>query len=141
MSGIAFVHLNPDWNAEPNAPEPAVAVAGDTLELSFRLNSFAYQARPGEIGRLRFRRCSRWRRDDTNDEAWFAGRGRFAGEAPAWGEFYEILGEDPSGDSLRWHVLSAGGEGDRHFLFYLRDETFECLAADWTFERRPAGSP
>ncbi len=33
MTELSFRHLNPDWNAEPNAPE--LTVDGDTVQLSF----------------------------------------------------------------------------------------------------------
>jgi hypothetical protein len=33
-----------------------------------------------------------------------------------------------------WKVLRNGPPASRHFLFYFRDETFECMAADWVFE-------
>lgn len=38
MSQLTFLHLNPDWNAEPNAPALKVAVEGSTVMLSFFLN-------------------------------------------------------------------------------------------------------
>lgn len=99
MSQLTFLHLNPDWNAEPNAPYLKVAVEGSTVMLSFYLNPFAYGATEGEIGR-----CSRWRWDTTNDEAWFSRKGRFSRQAPKWGEFYEIVGEDVSVEDQEWEV-------------------------------------
>ncbi|AYV48777.1 hypothetical protein CFHF_17515 [Caulobacter flavus] len=131
-----FVHLNPDWNAEPNAPCVHLVAESDTVSVSFLLNPHAYDAEDGEVGKLTFPSCRRWRLDATNDEGWFAGRGRFAGVAPAWGEFYEIVGDDPTMDALDWEP--ADGSGSRHFLFYFRDEAFECLAGDWTLTRLPA---
>ena len=64
------------------------------------------------------------------------GQCRYSRLAPAWGEFYELSGQD----ELRlapndWQVPAEPGVGDCHFLFYFRDETFECLAADWRFQR------
>lgn len=71
---------------------------------------------------------------DTNDEGWYRGQCRYSRIAPAWGEFYEIEGPDPLRDvPSDWHMLSPIVERTRHFLFYFRDETFECLAADWRF--------
>ena len=64
------------------------------------------------------------------------GQCRYAGKAPAWGEFYEILGDDPARDSPDdWRVVGPDRPTLRHFLFYLRDETFECMANDWRFTR------
>lgn len=136
MSPPAFIHLNLDWNAEPNAPELRIEAKGSTVRLSFYLNSFAYEAVEGEVGVLTFHECSRWRWDATNDHAWFAGEGRYAGVAPSWGEFYEVLGDEPLIEGQDWEVISTGSERDRHFLFYFRDETIECMASNWTLERR-----
>lgn len=134
MSQLSFRHLNGDWNAEPNAPALNIAVAGSSLRLSFYLNPYAYQAEEGEIGTLTFLDCSRWRLDNTNDEAWYAGRGRFAGQAPKWGEFYEVSGGQQSSVD-DWEVIALDDAKARHFLFYFRDETVECIAHDWYLER------
>lgn len=45
MTELSFRHLNPDWNAEPNAPDVELTVDGDTVQLSFLLNPWAYDAR------------------------------------------------------------------------------------------------
>ena len=60
--------------------------------------------------------------------------------APAWGEFYEVSGdlrlrECPND---REYVTDVAPRPLRHFLFYLRDETFECDAAGYAFEAAPA---
>jgi hypothetical protein len=52
------------------------------------------------------------------------------------GEFYEIIGDDPLKSApLDWMRTVAGGWDGRHFLFYLRDETFECIADEWSLQR------
>jgi len=135
MSQLTFLHLNPDWNAEPNAPHLKVAVEGSTVVLSFYLNPFAYEATEGEIGRVVFKGCSRWRWDTTNDEAWSSGKGRFSREAPKWGEFYEIVGEDVSVEDQEWEVISQNDAKRRHFLFFFRDDAIECIADDWALVR------
>jgi hypothetical protein len=53
--------------------------------------------------------------------------------APAWGQFYEVSG-DLMDDvpSLEWKLLGHPARStSKHFLFYLRDETFECDASDF----------
>ncbi len=135
MTKLSFTHLNKDWNADPNVPLPETSVQDGTLSLRFFLNWLAYKATEDEIGTLRFVGCSRWRMDSTNDHAWYAGEGRFAKEAPEWGVFYEIKGKDSSADSYNWTVITQPSPEDRHFLFYFRDETFECFSRSWTFKR------
>ena len=101
---------------------PAAEADGDDLVLAFELNGFAFERfAPGEKGFLRFHGCS-----------------RFSGLAPKWGEFYEVVGDvkaDAAG--LDWRPLKAAAGAERHFLFYFRDETFECSARDWSFDPLP----
>lgn len=130
-----FTRLNSGWNAEPNAPEPYITRDGSTLLLGFYLNAFQYpQLNEEDKGILRFHGCSRYRLGATNDEGWYLGQCRFSRVAPAWGEFYELTGDlllDRAPND--WVVLSEPTGGTRHFLFYLRDNTFECNAEAWSF--------
>jgi hypothetical protein len=91
---------------------------------------------------LTFSDCWRYRLDRTNDEGWWRGQCRFSRRAPDWGEFYEVAGD------LRlerlpidaWTVIGEQAtETTRHFLFYFKDETFECDALGWRF-KVPAAS-
>ena len=137
-----FEHLNTGWNAEPNAPDPVVAAVGTVVRLSFFLNPFIFDAGEDEVGQLTFTDTSLWRLGATNDEGWYRGQCRYSGIAPAWGEFYEIHGDDP----LRlaptdWEKTPNAEPVERHFLFYLRDETFECLAGNWSLKRGLSRNP
>jgi len=126
-----FVKLNDGWNAEPNSPRPAVSRSGDDLILTFLLNPYQFkQFSQGDGGKLVFRNCWRYRLGGTNDEGWYRGQCRFSGVAPAWGEFYEVQGDLKLESSLNdWVVLGPEPQAPaKHFLFYLRDETFECDA-------------
>lgn len=136
MSGPTFNQLNHGWNAEPNAPDPIVEVQGTTARLSFLLNPFQFHADAEEVAELTFIGTYQWRLGPTNDEGWYRGQCRYSGVAPKWGYFYEILGEDALRSApLDWQRVPGCGSVGRHFLFYLRDETFECLADEWTFRR------
>jgi O-acetyl-ADP-ribose deacetylase (regulator of RNase III) len=131
-----FRQLNEGWNAEPNAPEPIVEVDGDEVVLSFLANAFQFKSYiEGQRLRLRFPNARRYRLGATNDEGWYRGQCRFSDAAPAWGEFYEVSGDlrldrDP-GD---WRAVGIARPPGRHFLFYLRDETFECEADAWALD-------
>lgn len=132
VAAPAFVRLNIGWNAEPNVPEPKVLVESTALRLQFSLAA-ADTAMIGPLAELRFDNCQRWRLGPTNDEGWYMGQCRYSGFAPRWGEFYELVGED----GLRrvptdWQPMPQAGSGVRHFLFYFRDETFECYASEWS---------
>lgn len=136
MTDPTFVQLNHGWNAEPNAPDPRVRVNGSDVTLQFLLNPFQFEAGKDERGLLTFRGCSEWRLGSTNDEGWYLGQCRYSRIAPTWGEFYEIRGHDPlAHESTDWKMTDRADPGKRHFLFYLRDETFECFADEWAFSR------
>jgi hypothetical protein len=148
-----FVRLNHGWNADPNAPRPHVAVDGSDVLLTFYVNAFAYpEFVEGSEVVLRFEDCQRYRLGETNDEGWYMGQCRFGRLAPDWGEFYAVEG-DP-------HLLLAPSDwvnvtgaacpvARRHYLFYLKDETFECVAGNWrvqlpantSLEATPVGEP
>lgn len=137
MASTEFVHLNKDWNAEPNAPHPKVTVADGRIILEFFANPWAYAGfQEEDVLALEFLGCSRYRLGGTNDEGWFMGQCRFSKLAPKWGEFYEIKGDLRLDECIhKWTEVNLG-EGKRHFLFYFRDETFECDADGFELKRR-----
>lgn len=136
MHKLQFVHLNENWNADPNAPSVDVQFDDGAANLRFILNSWQHKADSGESATIHFPNCSRWNWDATNDHAWFAGEGRYAKQAPKWGEFYEVVGEEILGGTVDWEVISADFANARHFLFYFRDETLEFIATDWSIIRQ-----
>jgi len=80
---------------------------------------------------VRFEGCSKYRITGLNDEGWHLGQCRFSRLAPAWGELYEIAG-DTNDDAEQTPWIAMEGSGSRHFHFYLRDETLEVKAQDWS---------
>lgn len=128
-----FTKLNPDWNAEPNAPFPMVRWSDENLILRFHMNCFQFpQFEEADLGEITFVDCSRYRMGTINDEGWYRGQCRFSNLAPEWGEFYEVTGnlllEQVPDD---WITREADHSNLRHFLFYFRDEEFECDAKSW----------
>jgi hypothetical protein len=135
MAVTRFIRLNIDWNAEPNVPSPEVSTDGLKLELRLLVTAPSRRDEVSQAIKLTFADCSRWRLSDVNDEGWYLGQCRYGRSAPAWGHFYEIAGENALRDQPDdWQQTQQPGQGDRHFLFYLRDETFECTAGDWTMD-------
>jgi hypothetical protein len=146
-----FTKLNGGWNAEPNGQTPEISFAGRDLVFAFLLNDLVYpKYQTAEKGILRFPECWKYRIGGPNDEGWYRGQCRFSRLAPTWGEFYEVHGDllldwvpDPEAfrtrgiqlelRPLRWVTIGEHGACSRHFLFYLRDQTFECDAVDWSF--------
>ena len=132
-----FVRLNNGWNAEPNAPDESARVDGKDVILQFDVNPFQFREfNENEKGVLRFVNCSRFRLGGTNDEGWYIGQCRFSRLAPAWGEFYAIIGDPNSTYGPRdWvEVQYPVAQNGTHFLFYFRDRTFECVAETCVIE-------
>jgi hypothetical protein len=136
---LTFKQLNQGWNADPNAPHPAVSRDGSDIVLRFFLNPHQFkQFKNEDIGILRFSDCVRYRLGPTNDEGWHLGQCRYSASAPAWGAFYELIGDDPLIDlPSDWEMVTASSTPSRHLLFYLRDDTFECVASGWRYDPAP----
>ena len=132
-----FKRLNDGWNAEPNAPNPIVEIDGSELRLLFFANAFQFpQYDQDDVLQLRFCDCWRYRLGPTNDEGWYKGQCRF-GMAIPWGEFYELIGDVLADRVSDWTLLGSPSADSRHFLFYLRDDTFECDAGSWELLAAP----
>ena len=131
-----FQRLNDGWNAEPNSPDPAVQVDGRDVVLTFSANPYVFpRFAEGQRLGLRFTGARKYRLGGTNDEGWYLGQCRFSGVAPKWGEFYEVSGDlklPQAPDD--WQIVGDTRTAGRHFLFYLKDVTFECEADDWVLE-------
>jgi hypothetical protein len=131
----AFTLLSKGWNAEPDAPYPVVRAEEDSVIVTFYLNPFQYDFfKAGDWAEIVFPQCSRYRLGPTNDEGWYRGQCRFSDLAPNWGEFYRVTGDPlPKGKDLLWKEVATDlrAADSNHFLFYFRDQTFECDASDW----------
>ena len=129
-----FTKLNHGWNADPNAPCIDVRESGSSVLLSFFANLYQFPGFvDGQVIRLQFDDVWRYAIGDVNDEGWYRGQCRFSGLAPAWGEFYEVKGDLFLEElDVTWNMVSDSPPTDlRHFLFYFRDEHFECDARSW----------
>jgi hypothetical protein len=70
-----FIHINKTWNAEPNVPELQISVSGSSLILLFYVNPWAYEGFfEGEMIKIIFSGCGRYRIGSTNDEGWYRGQ-------------------------------------------------------------------
>ncbi len=133
--GTTFERLNLNWNADSVDPEGNLSLAGTLLTYEFTLNHMVYtHFKEGQRARLSFHNCSRYRLGETNDEGWYYGQCRFSGSAPEWGEFYRLTGDSKFAESPSDWIVVPQGTGSQHFLFYMKDETFECIAdsVEWS---------
>ena len=130
-----YTKLNVGWNAEPNAPEPSIEVDGSTVRVTFLANAFQFPEYDEEDRlQIEFRSCSKYRLGPTNDEGWAMGQCRFGRTIP-WGEFYELRGNLLLDAVDGWIQTSQSNISPSHYLFYFRDETFECDAESWKLRK------
>ena len=133
-----FLKLNENWNAEPNAPEPSIEITGADLKLLFYLNYFCHeQFGEGDIGILEFRNCLKYRMGAPNDEGFFIyAQSRYKQYGVEWGHFYLVEDSDwetnfPDAQAVAERVCN---QELKHYLFYFKDETFEVIAENYSFE-------
>lgn len=134
---IEFEHLNADWNAEPNAPEVEIAIAGNDIVLRFFLNPFAYgRFHAGDRATLTFHDCLKYRYGAPNEEGFYVfGASRYKPFGVKWGEFYRVRGADWKSDFPDAVLVSEQPlDALSHYLFYFRDEAFECVAKSYDLE-------
>ena len=131
-----FQQLTEGWNAEPNAPDPQIEIDGADLLLKFTVDAIQFpEFEQDEIAVLRFANCARYRLGPVNDEGWYRGRCRFSDLAPAWGEFYSIKADLALLNAPQdWQPLAVENVPRQHFLFYFRENTFECVAEQCLIE-------
>ncbi len=133
---ITFEQLNMGWNAEPNAPELSVTVNGADVVIEFYLNAFAYEGfSEGDKAKITFYNCFQYRKGSPNDEGFFChGQSRYKKYGVKWGEFYLIHNSDWKENFPDPIKVGATNEKLQHYLFYFKDETFECIASSYTIE-------
>lgn len=138
---MEFIKLNLGWDAEPNAPMPYIEKDSESLsiKLIFFLNAFIHQdIIEGDKAILQFKNCLKFRLGETNDEGFYRGDCRFYKYGVTWGDFYKI-------NESNWKTYFPNDEvivrstiidnlNLNHYLFYFRDETFECIAESYKFE-------
>jgi len=134
--GIKFHRLNRSWNAEPNAPNEKIYIDQSSLFLEFNVNPWEYSGfAENERVTLKFISCSNYRLGPTNDEGWYLGQCRYGKAAPKWGEFYQICGAALDVANSNGWIKINYARMKRHYLFYLKDNTFECYADSYEFLR------
>lgn len=133
---MKYRKLNIDWNAEPNAPGVKLQVNENEIKLEFLLNPFAYDnVSEKDKGELIFNDCFKYSFNSCNDEGYFLGQYRYKNDQLPWGEFYELQHDWEKDFHPDFRMLNSQikKDGLRHFIFFFRDNTFECVAKDFKF--------
>lgn len=133
---IIFEQLNIGWNAEPNAPELNISVNDTDVIIDFYLNSFAYESISKEDkARIIFHNCHQYRNGAPNDEGFYCyNQSRYKKYGVKWGEFYLVHNSDWRKNFPDPTKIGPVRDNLQHYLFYFRDETFECIASSYDIE-------
>jgi hypothetical protein len=133
---MQFIQLNNGWNAEPNAPEVDIKIQDNKVIVSFYLNAFIFKDfDEDDKGILTFQDCIQYRYGSPNDEGFYCfGQSRYKDFGVKWGEFYEVNDSDwktnfPDVILMKNHIDN--NKEYKHYLFYFKDGTFECIACDY----------
>lgn len=135
-----WTKLNTNFDAEPNAPTPRVWLNGSSVVVRFFLNPFIWKdVEENQEACLVFHNAHLYRLGSTNDEGFYLGQCRFSGTGIEWGNFYELHDsnwrQDFPLDRVTLSPNACAASDFKHYLFYFRDETFECIAMGFEFER------
>jgi len=134
---MKYLKLNKNWNAEPNAPKPVVSQTDDGIELTFSLNPLLYEhIDEGDKGTLEFNEVYAYHIGATGEEGYKRGAFRFKNAQLPWGELYELPGSNWKNDFPKdRQIIKEESKKSklRHFIFFFKEQTFECLAVDYKF--------
>lgn len=134
---MKYTKLNPNWNADRNAPQPELSTINEGIALSFQLNANDFEyIDEGEMGKLEFYNVYAYRLATIGHVEYLKGQSRFKNNQLPWGDFYEIKeGKWPKDLPDDRVVLDESIDKNdlRHFIFFLKDHMFECLAIDFKF--------
>jgi hypothetical protein len=134
---MKYIKLNKNWNAQPNVPQPYVTKTDEGIDLTFFLNPLLFQhIDEDDKGTLKFLDVYAYRLGATGEEGYNRGEFRYKNAQLPWGEFYELLGSNWKNDFPDDKQIineKANKSKLRHFIFFLKEETFECLAIDYQY--------
>jgi len=129
---IDSIQITKNWNADPVSPEIELKVDGIDLIMDIYLNHFQFDKyQEGDKVKIRFKNCAEYSLNTCNDEGFYYGQYRIKPTELEWGEFYEIKsGLDKILPNPIEKIQNSNSDR-KHFIFFFKDETFECLASDY----------
>lgn len=127
-----FIKISADWNADPVSPEVDLQVEGNDLVMDTFLNYFAFsEFNEGDKIKIRFKNCSEYSLNTCNDEGYYYGQYRIKQNELPWGEFYELKSGADRNLPEPIIKIQEDSQDKRHYIFFFKDETFECLASEF----------
>ena len=129
---IDYIQITKDWNADPVSPEIELKLDGIDLIMDIYLNHLQFNKyQEGDKVKIRFKNCAEYSLNTCNDEGYFYGQYRTNHNELPWGEFYEIKSGLDKELPNPIEKIQTSNSDRKHFIFFFKDETFECLASDY----------
>jgi hypothetical protein len=129
---IDYIQITKDWNADPVSPKIELKVDGIDVIMDIYLNHFQFDKyQEGDKVKILFKNCAEYSLNICNDEGFYYGLYRIKPTELEWGEFYEIKnGLDRKLPNPIKRIQNDNSD-KKHFIFFFKDEIFECLASDY----------
>jgi hypothetical protein len=129
---IHYIQITTDWNADPVSPEIELNKEGNDLIMDIYLNHFKFESqKEGDKAKIRFTNCVEYSLNTCNDEGYYYGQYRTTPNELPWGEFYEIKSGLDRNMPDPIVTITNDNSPKKHFIFFFKDETFECLASGY----------
>ncbi len=123
-----FIKLNDGWDAEPNAPGLNIVLNNNDVVIVFLLDD--------EVTKLQivFSNCFQYRIGKPNMDDFYLRKSKFNQYGIEWGNFY-LINNSNWREEFPEAIKVGGNDRDlKHFIYYFRDETFECIASSYNVE-------
>ncbi|MBC5864685.1 hypothetical protein [Flavobacterium turcicum] len=132
---IDYIQLTTDWNADPVSPEIELSLDGENLIMDIYLNHYVFENfKEGDKAKILFKNCAEYSLNTCNDEGYYYGQYRTNPNKLPWGQFYEIKSGLDRNMPNPIVKIDSNNFYTKHFIFFFKDETFECLASEYELE-------
>ena len=132
---IEYIQITTNWNADPVLPKIELTIDRTDLIMDIYLNHYVFDNfEKGYKVKIRFKDCTLYSLNTCNDEGYYYGQYRTNPNELPWGEFYEIIcGLDRNMPNPIVKIADDNSD-KKHFIFFFKDETFECIASEYELE-------
>jgi len=128
------IKQNKNWKAEIAASLPEIVKSDDGIDVSFTLNSTDFpHIDEGETGTITFYDVFAYRLGSTTSNCYFQGTLK----QTTVGDFYELTQSNWEKSSPSDAIIlddSIKKSSLKHFVVFLKDQVFECIATDYDFK-------
>ena len=134
---MTYTQFTIDWNADPNSPDVELVVDGTSVIIDFFVNYFIYDNfNKGDKAKITFFNCHKYSFNSMNDEGYFMGQYRYKYNDLPWGEFYRLDTDWETDFPSKQIILTETVDKKKlnHYIFFFKDNTFECVAENYQLE-------